>query len=99
MLDTDSLDGFEWDDGNITKNWDRHQVSSTECEEVFLNKPLLLADDVRHSASEVRNYALGQTDNGRLLFIVFTVRGTRIRVISARPMSGKERQIYGQANS
>jgi hypothetical protein len=99
MLDTDSLDGFEWDDGNITKNWDRHQVSSTECEEVFLNKPLLLADDVRHSASEVRNYALGQTDNGRLLFIAFTVRGTRIRVISARPMSGKERQIYGQANS
>ena len=99
MLDTDSLDGFEWDTGNITKNWDRHQVSSTECEEVFLNKPLLLADDVRHSASEVRNYALGQTDNGRLLFIVFTVRGTRIRVISARPMSGKERQIYGQANS
>jgi hypothetical protein len=99
MLDTDSLDGFEWDTGNITKNWDRHQVSSTECEEVFLNKPLLLADDVRHSASEVRNYALGQTDNGRLLFIAFTVRGTRIRVISARPMSGKERQIYGQANS
>ena len=99
MLDTDSLDGFEWDTGNITKNWDRHQVSSTECEEVFLNKPLLLADDVRHSASEVRNYALGQTDNGRLLFIAFTVRGTCIRVISARPMSGKERQIYGQANS
>jgi uncharacterized DUF497 family protein len=99
MLDTDSLDGFNWDEGNVTKNWDRHQVSSTECEEVFLNKPLLLADDVRHSANEVRNYALGQTDNGRLLFIAFTVRGTRIRVISARPMSGKERQIYGQANS
>ena len=99
MLDTDSLDGFDWDEGNITKNWDRHQVSSTECEEMFLNKPLLLADDVRHSANEVRNYALGQTDNGRLLFIAFTVRGTRIRVISARPMSGKERQIYGQANS
>ena len=99
MLDTDSLDGFDWDEGNITKNWDRHQVSSTECEEVFLNKPLLLADDVRHSANEVRNYALGQTDNGRLLFIAFTARGTRIRVISARPMSGKERHIYGQADS
>ena len=98
MLDTDSLDGFDWDEGNVTKNSDRHQVASTECEEVFLNKPLLLADDVRHSANEVRNYALGQTDNGRLLFIAFTVRGTRIHVISARPMSGKERQIYGQAN-
>ena len=50
-------------------------------------------------ANEVRNYALGQTDNGRLLFIAFTVHGTRIRVIYAGPMSGKERQIYGQANS
>lgn len=99
MLDTDSLDGFGWDEGNLTKNWDRHQVSSTECEEVFLNEPLLLADDVRHSANEARNYALGHTNGGRLLFVAFTVRGTRIRVISARPMSGKERQIYGQATS
>jgi uncharacterized protein len=66
---------------------------------VFLRKPLLLADDARHSANEIRTYAHGQTDNGRLLFIAFAVRGTRIRVISARPMSGKERQIYGRANS
>jgi len=99
MFDIDSLDGFEWDEGNLTKNWDRRQVSSAECEEVFLNVPLVLADDVMHSAHEARYYALGQTNNGRLLFIAFTVRGTRIRVVSARPMSGKERRIYDQANS
>ena len=99
MLDIDSLDGFEWDEGNLAKNWDRHQVSSAECEEVFLNVPLVLADDVVHSAHEARYYTLGQTNNGRLLFIAFTVRATRIRVISARPMSGKERRIYGQADS
>jgi hypothetical protein len=99
MLEIDSLDGFEWDEGNLAKNWDRHQVSSAECEEVFLNEPLLLADDIKHSVEEARYYALGQTNRGRLLFIAFTVRGTRIRVISARPMSGKERQIYGQATS
>ena len=98
MLDIDSLDGFEWDEGNLTKNWDSHQVSSSECEELFLNVPLVLADDIRHSANEARYYALGQTNSGRLLFVAFTVRGTHIRVISARPMSGKERQIYGQAN-
>ena len=98
MLDTDSLDGFEWDEANLTKNWDRHQVSSAECEEVFLNVPLALTDDVRHSTNEARYYALGQTNGGRLLFIAFTARGMRIRVISARPMSGKERQIYAQAN-
>ena len=99
MLDTNTLDGFEWDEGNLTKNWDRHQVTSAECEEVFLNVPLLLADDVKHSIDEGRHYALGQTNSGRLLFIAFTVRGTRIRVISARPMSAKEQQIYGQATS
>lgn len=99
MLNIDALDGFEWDEGNLAKNWDRHQVSSIECEEVFLNVPLLLAEDSKHSAHEVRYYGLGRTDPGRLLFIAFTVRGTRIRVISARPMSGKERQVYDQANS
>ena len=99
MLNIDSLDGFEWDEGNLTKNWDGRQVSSAECEEVFLNVPLVLADDVMHSAHEARYYALGQTNNGRLLFIAFAVRGTRIRVISARPMSGKERRIHGQADS
>ena len=99
MLDIDSLDGFEWDEGNLTKNWDRHQVSSAECEEVLLNVPLLLADDAKHSVDEARYYALGQTDGGLLLFIAFAVRGTRIRVVSARPMSGKERRIYGQADS
>ncbi len=83
MFDIDSLDGFEWDDGNLTKNWDRHQVSSAEYEEVFLNVPLLLADDVKHSVNESRYYALGQTDGGRPLFITFAVRGTRIRVLSA----------------
>jgi len=98
MLDMDGLDGFDWDEGNLTKNWEWHQVSSMECEEVFLNIPLLLADDTRHSSGEVRYYVLGQTNAGRLLFIAFAVRGTLIRVISARPMSGKERQIYGEAN-
>jgi uncharacterized protein len=96
MLDINSLEGFERDEGNLTKNWDRHQVSSAECEEVFLNVPLLLADDSKHSADEARHYVLGQTNSERLLFIAFTVRNSRIPVISARPMSGKERQIYGQ---
>jgi len=99
MLEIGALDGFDWDEGNLSKNWDRHQVANAECEEVFLNTPLLLADDAKHSAKEARRYALGQTNDGRWLFIAFTVRGTRIRVISARPMSGKERRIYGQATS
>ncbi|MCW5849067.1 MAG: BrnT family toxin [Anaerolineae bacterium] len=96
MLDLKSLDGFDWDEGNQTKNRDRHHVSIVECEEAFFNTPLLLREDTRHSTHELRYYVLGQTNTGRPLFIAFTVRGTKIRVISARQMNRKERYLYDQ---
>lgn len=87
-------EGFDWDQGNIDKNWISHQVTATECEQVFFNKPLIVADDETHSVSEPRFYALGKTDHSRELFVVFTTRGKLIRIISARGMSRKERQRY-----
>ena len=98
MINFSNLDGFEWDDGNQTKNWLKHQVSTAECEEVFFNLPLLLASDVPHSQEENRFYVLGQTNAERKLFISFTIRTHKIRVISARDMSRKERQVYAKAN-
>lgn len=89
--------GFEWDNGNLLKNWEEHRVSASECEQVFFNKPLLTGSDEKHSQKEVRFYALGQTDTGRLLFVVFTVRGNLIRVISARDMNKKERKVYSKS--
>ncbi len=89
--------GFEWDEGNRTKNWEKHRVSQAECEQVFFNEPLLLFPDVRHSQHEPRYYVLGHTNAGRHLFVVFTIRGTLIRIISARDMSRKERKVYEQA--
>ena len=89
--------GFEWDAGNVDKNWERHQVSAVECEQVFFQRPVLIAPDSRHSQGEPRYAALGRTASGRLLTIVFTVREQRVRVISARPMSRRERRSYGQA--
>jgi uncharacterized DUF497 family protein len=86
--------GFEWDAGNLEKNWRKHQVTAAECEQVFFNQPLIAAPDVAHSGQEARFYLLGQTDAGRLLFVVFTLRSTLIRVISARDMSRKERKVY-----
>jgi len=85
---------FEWDDGNARKNWLRHRVSQTECEQVFFNRPLVVAQDEVHSDEEIRFYALGQTDAGRLLFIVYTLRGERVRVISARDMTRREQKEY-----
>ena len=99
MNDLSSLNGFEWDEGNQTKNWIKHQVSTSECEEVFFNLPLLLADDVQHSQEEKRFYVLGQTNAERKLFISFTIRTNKVRVISARDMSRKERQVYAKENS
>jgi uncharacterized DUF497 family protein len=85
---------FQWDQGNSEKNWQKHRVSPFECEQIFFNQPLIAADDVAHSQQERRYYVLGRTDNGRRLYVVFTIRGHRIRVISARDMNRKERKAY-----
>ncbi|MBL6995968.1 BrnT family toxin [Desulfobacula sp.] len=86
--------GFEWDKGNINKNWLKHEVSPAECEQIFFNQPLVIQDDITHLTTEKRFYALGRTDSRRTLFIAFTVRNSFIRVISARDMSRKEREVY-----
>lgn len=86
--------GFQWDRGNATKNWEKHEVSQAECEQVFFNRPLLVQYDVSHSQGEIRYFALGRTDEDRLLFIAFTIRDDLIRVISARDMTQNERRRY-----
>ena len=86
--------GFDWDEGNLLKNWEKHGVTVAECEQVFFNRPLLAQPDERHSSAEARFYLLGTTDSGRRLFVAFMIREERIRVISARDQSRKERRSY-----
>jgi uncharacterized DUF497 family protein len=93
----DETTGFDWDKGNEQKSASKHGVTAVEAEQVFLNEPLVVTDDPKHSHVEPRSHALGQTDEGRLLHITFTIRGSKIRVISARDMHRKERAIYEQA--
>lgn len=90
--------GFDWDEGNERKN-DKHGVTKTEIEQVFLNAPLVVADDVRHSKQERRYHALGRTDANRWIHVTFTERNaqTLIRPISARDMSRKEKAVYAEA--
>lgn len=88
------IKGFEWDAGNRDKNELKHGVTHIECEEIFFNIPLILVKDPRHSVKEQRYAVLGATKEKRLLFVAFTVRKKMIRVISARPMSRKERLLY-----
>lgn len=87
---------FEWDEKNINKNWRKHRVAFTECEEVFFNESLIVAEINRSRIiyNEERRIAYGITNSERLLFIVFTIRGKKIRVISARDMHKNERSFY-----
>ena len=86
--------GFQWDRYNIQKNLEKHNVSPIESEQAFFNRSLIVVQDVQHSQDEERFYALGKTDQGRRLFVAFTIREKLIRVISSRDMNKKERKIY-----
>jgi uncharacterized DUF497 family protein len=90
--------GFDWDEGNLRKN-EKHGVTKAEVEQAFLNRPLIVASDVKHSRQEPRFHSLGRTDANRCLHVTFTERGdgTLIRPISARAASRKERNTYEQA--
>jgi uncharacterized DUF497 family protein len=89
----ESIEGFEWDKHNTEKILKKHSVTITECEEAFLNNHLS-GKDLKHSFLEDRYYLFGVSNNERLLTVIFTIRGKKIRVISARNMSKKERVFY-----
>lgn len=89
--------GFDWDAGNKEKNL-KHGVHASECEQVFFNEPLVILDDPKHSVAEDRSAAFGQTDLGRMLVVVYTPRGSLIRIISARDMNRREREFYEHTN-
>lgn len=85
---------FEWDKGNRDKNLHSHDVTNQECEEIFFDENKKILEDSLHSQAESRHILLGKTKLGRLLFAVFTLRGKKIRVISARDLNQKERSLY-----
>ncbi len=88
-FDLSKVEGFEWDKGNLG-HINKHKVKYTECEEIFGNIPFVAEDEV-HSEIEERFHALGKANRGRLLFVSFTIRNKKIRVISARDQDRKEK--------
>ncbi|PIS21227.1 hypothetical protein COY33_01905 [candidate division WWE3 bacterium CG_4_10_14_0_2_um_filter_42_7] len=84
---------FIWDKGNLDKNWKKHKVSCTECEELFFGEKIMQRNEL-HSGKEARYIAIGKTKIGRRLFVAFTIRKESIRIISARDLSKKERGLY-----
>ena len=84
---------FEWDKGNIGKN-KKHSISDREAEEVFFDNKRFIFKDKIHSQGEERFRIIGKTKKQRLLFAVFTKRGKKIRIISARGINKKEVYLY-----
>lgn len=97
MVDLPKFGGFEWDKGNIDKSYKKHGISPNESEEIFLDENLQVKPDVKHDQQEERFIAIGKTNVGKILFIIFTLRKDFIRIISARVANQKERGIYEKA--
>jgi uncharacterized DUF497 family protein len=89
---------FEWDPRKATANRAKHRVSFEEAVTAFGDPLGRVQSDPRHSVSEERQVLLGRSATGRLLPIMFTDRGaSRLRVISARLATRRERTIYEEA--
>lgn len=95
-FDLGKLEGFVWDNGNL-KHIKKHNVEANECEEVFFNTPRILSKDETHSETEERSQIIGTTNQGRLIFLAFTIRNNKIRVVSARDQNKKEREKLKRA--
>ena len=89
---------FEWDNGNVNKSR-KHGIESSESEEAFFDVNKIILKDVLHSGTERRYISIGKTKNNKLLFIVFTMRGKKTRIISARTLNKKEVHLYEKADS
>jgi uncharacterized DUF497 family protein len=88
------VEGFEWDEGNVNKNWGKHRVRTREAEQVFRSVPKVFHKDHLHSIYEERYIVWGKTAGKRRLSVVFTIRNEKIRIISARGMNVKEKKDY-----
>jgi hypothetical protein len=96
MLDLDKPYEFDWDVGNSIKNLIKHKVTCKEAEEAFFDEDSLLSDDVDHSIAEKRYHFIGKNSSGSVLYVTFTQRKNKIRIISARQADKKERSLYDQ---
>ena len=94
MIDLSKITGFEWDKGNIDKSYQKHGITPNEAEQVFTDEDVQEEKDIKHQEKEKRYIAIGKNATDKILFIVFTMRKNKIRVISARIANQKERRLY-----
>ena len=84
-------DLFDWDDANLA-HIAEHDVRSNEAEEVILNRPVDLGSELRNG--EQRTAQIGETDSGRILVVISTMSGKKIRVVTAWPANKDYRRYF-----
>jgi uncharacterized protein len=85
---------FEWDPTKASHNLEKHGVSFEEAQTAFDDSLFLAFEDPKHSEEERRYLLMGQSSRGRLLVVAYTERRDKIRVISAREATRRERKAY-----
>ena len=85
---------FEWDEDKADRNLRKHGVSFAEGSTVFADPLSLTIPDPLHSADEERFVTLGLSYRERLVVVAYAERGERVRIISARPATSRERKDY-----
>jgi uncharacterized DUF497 family protein len=90
-------DDFIWIPAIVDKIWYKHRVEPEEVEEIFDNRPHIFRGPKGHYSGENVYYALGQTDEGRYLFVVYIKKQSgQVLALSARDMTAKERRRFGR---
>jgi len=89
---------FEWDEEKAQANRTKHRVAFEEAATVFSDPFSITTSDPDHSADELRYVDIGRSAKGRVLVVSYTERGTRIRIISGRKATPKERDRYEEGN-
>ncbi len=87
---------FEWDPEKARANEQNHEVTFAEASEVFDDDHSSSIRDPDHSLDEDRYLMFGVSKGGRYLVVSYTERDDRIRLISARLMTPRERRAYEQ---
>jgi hypothetical protein len=90
--------GFDWDPTKAAANLKKHGVSFREATTVLADPLSITVPDPDHSHNEERYIDVGQSARGRVLVVVYTERGTRIRIISARKATAAERRRYEESH-
>jgi hypothetical protein len=88
---------FEWDPAKAAGNLEKHGVAFKEAVTVFQDPLARIHADPDHSQSEIREILIGHSSQQRLLLVAFTERQGKIRLISAREVTRRERQDYEES--